>query len=173
MRIAIIGAGVSGLVAAHLLHRRHDVTVFEANRYPGGHVNTVRVDTADATHQVDTGFIVFNNRNYPRFEALLGGLGVATQRSEMSFGVSDERGDFEYAASTPNSLFAKRAHLVSPDFHRMLADVVRFQREARVLLLGDADPSLAQWLHERRFSRDFIDRVIVPQAAAVWSADPA
>ncbi len=172
MRIAVVGGGVSGLVAAHLLHQRHDVWVFEALDRPGGHTNTIRVDTADATHWVDTGFIVFNDRNYPRFERLLRRLGVAWQPSTMSFGVSDEAGDFEYASSSPNALFAKRAHLVTPRFHRMLADVVRFQRAGAALLRSREDPSLARWLEQQRFSRAFVEHVIVPQASAVWSADP-
>jgi uncharacterized protein len=172
MRIAIVGAGISGLATAHLLHREHEITVFEAGALPGGHANTVRVDTPDATHHVDTGFIVFNDRNYPSFERLLAAAGVASQPSEMSFAVSDG-GDFEYNGSSPNGLFAKRAHLVTPWFHRMIADLVRFNREARELLRGDGDgPSLGQWLEERRYSRPFVERLIVPQASAVWSADP-
>ena len=173
-KIAIVGAGVSGLTAAHLLHRDHDVTVFEANRYAGGHTNTIRVDTAHETHHVDTGFIVFNDRNYPNFERLLQQLDVAHQPSDMSFAVSDERGDFEYASTSANGLFANRAHLAKPWFHRMLADVVRFQRAARVLLATRElpSPSLGHWVEELRFSRPFIDRLIVPQASAVWSADP-
>jgi len=174
MKIAIVGAGVSGLTAAHVLHRRHEITVFEANSYAGGHTNTIRVDTEYDTHHVDTGFIVFNDRNYPNFERLLAQIGVAGQPSDMSFAVSDERGDFEYASTSPNGLFAKRANLASPLFHRMLADVVRFQRAARKLIAGPADggPSLGHWVEQLRFSQPFIDRVIVPQAAAVWSADP-
>lgn len=173
MNVAVVGAGVSGLVAAHLLSRAHDVTVFEANDYAGGHTNTVRVDTAHETHWVDTGFIVFNDRNYPNFERLLGSLGVVSQPSDMSFAVTDETGDFEYSSTSVNGLFAKRAHIATPWFHRMLADVVRFQRSARELLRGEgAGPSLGDWLEQQRFSRPFIDRLIVPQAAAVWSADP-
>src|SRR3954452_1512683 len=174
MRIAIVGAGVSGLVAAHLLHREHEIAVFDAAPYAGGHANTVRVDTADATHHVDTGFIAFNDRNYPTFERLLAGLGVASQPSSMTFSVSDERGDFEYNGSSPHGRFAQGAALATPWFHRMVSDLVRFNRRARELLLGDGDgPSLGHWLEEHRFSRPFIDRLIVPQASAVWSADPA
>jgi predicted NAD/FAD-binding protein len=173
MRIAIVGAGVSGLVVAHLLGSEHDVTVFEAASYAGGHTNTVRVDTPNETHAVDTGFIVFNDRNYPNFERLLGRLGVASQPSEMSFSVSDGRGDFEYNGASPNGLFAKRAHLVTPWFHRMLADLARFNRAARELLHLDGEgPSLGHWLEAQRLSPDFIDKLILPQASAVWSADP-
>ncbi len=173
MRIAIVGAGVSGLVAAHLLAQEHEVTLFEAARYAGGHTNTIRVETANETHDVDTGFIVFNDRNYPNFERLLAGLGVAWQPSTMSFSVSDGRGDFEYNGSSPNGLFAKRAHLVTPWFHRMLADLARFNQAARQLVhLEDQGPSLGDWLDQQRFSRPFVDRLIIPQASAVWSADP-
>ena len=172
MRIAIIGAGVSGLVAAHLLHREHDVSVFEAADWIGGHTHTVRVDGADGPYDVDTGFIVMNDRNYPNFERLLGKLGVATQASNMSFSVSDGR-DFEYSSTSLGGLFANPRHLASPRFLRMLADVRRFQREARELLATEDDgPSLRDYLEQRSYSRAFVERLIVPQAAAVWSADP-
>ena len=171
MRVAVVGAGVSGLVVAHLLHSAHEVTVFEANDYPGGHTNTVRVDTPNETHQVDTGFIVFNDRNYPNFERLLGKLGVDWQPSSMSFSVSDGLGDFEYSSASANGLFAKRAHLVTPWFHRMVADLQRFNRAARELLEDRApDVSLREWLERHRFSPAFVERLIVPQASAVWSA---
>jgi predicted NAD/FAD-binding protein len=172
MRIAIVGAGISGLAVAHLLAPKHEVTLFEAAGYAGGHTNTIRVDTSDETHHVDTGFIVFNDRNYPNFERLLGRLNVAWQPSTMSFSVSDGQ-DFEYNGSSPNGLFASRGHLVTPAFHRMLADLARFNRAARELLRGEGHgPSLGHWLEELRFSRMFIDRLIVPQASAVWSSDP-
>ena len=172
MRIAIVGAGVSGLVCAHMLHAEHELVLFEAAERPGGHAHTVRVETDTGAYDVDTGFIVFNDRNYPSFERLLGELSVPTQASRMSFGVSDGA-DFEYNGASPNGIFANRRHLIQPAFQRMLADLVRFNREARELLRGDADPSLREWLAGQRYSRDFIERLIVPQAAAVWSADPA
>jgi predicted NAD/FAD-binding protein len=172
MKIAIVGAGVSGLVAAHLLAPQNEVTVFEANRYAGGHTNTVRVDTPNETHWVDTGFIVFNDRNYPRFERLLDRLSIKGQPSNMSFAVTDEQGDFEYSSTSPNGLFAKRAHLATPWFHRMVADLVRFNRDGRRLLNSATNPSLGRFLDEHRYSRAFVERLIVPQAAAVWSADP-
>jgi predicted NAD/FAD-binding protein len=173
MKIAIVGAGISGLLVAHLLQREHQITVFESGAYAGGHTNTIRVDTGNETHQVDTGFIVFNNRNYPHFERLLERLGVASQPSSMTFSVSDGIGDFEYNGGSPNGLFAKRAHLVTPWFHRMVADLAKFNRAARALLNHDGEgPALGYWLEQQRFSRPFIERVIVPQASAVWSADP-
>ncbi|MDQ6745094.1 MAG: FAD-dependent oxidoreductase [Actinomycetota bacterium] len=174
MRIAIVGAGISGLVVAHLLHREHEIVVYEAGNYAGGHTNTIRVDTAEQTHHVDTGFIVFNDRNYPNFERLLERLGVASQPSTMTFSVSDGRGDFEYSGASPNGLFAKRSHLLTPWFHRMVAEMARFNRSARQLLClprGEG-PSLGGWLEEQRFSQPFVERLIVPQASAVWSADP-
>jgi predicted NAD/FAD-binding protein len=174
VKIAIVGAGVSGLVTAHLLAPRHEVTVFEAAGYAGGHTNTIRVETPNETHHVDTGFIVFNDRNYRNFEQLLDRLGVRSQPSTMSFGVSDGLGDFEYNSVSPNGLFAKRAHLVTPWFHRMIADMARFTRAAKDLLRHDDDgPSLGHWLEQQRFSAPFVERLIVPQASAVWSADPA
>lgn len=173
MKIAIIGAGISGLTVAHLLHRGHELTVYEAADYVGGHTNTIRVDTAHETHHLDTGFIVFNDRNYPNFGRLVDRLGVAWQDSEMSFSVSDAYG-FEYSSGSLNGLYANRRHLLNSSFQRMVAEVPRFQRAARELLRGDDDrTSLRQWLTEQRFSTHFVERLIVPQASAVWSADPS
>ena len=172
MRVAIIGAGVSGLVCAHRLHSEHDVVLFEASDRAGGHANTVRVETEAGAYDLDTGFIVFNDRNYPNFERLLDELDVETQASLMSFGVSDGS-DFEYNGASPNGLFASRGQMVRPSFHRMIADLVRFNRDARELLASEKDPSLREWLAVGGYSRAFVERLIVPQAAAVWSADPA
>jgi uncharacterized protein len=117
--------------------------------------------------------IVFNDRSYPNFERLLERLGVGSRRSTMSFSVSDGIGDFEYSSASPSGLFAQRAHLLTPWFDRMIADLGRFNRAARELL-GDRaeDVSLEDWLERHRFSRAFIERLIVPQASAVWSAAP-
>ena len=172
MKIAIVGTGISGLVAAHLLQREHELTVYEAGSRIGGHSNTVRVDFEDETHWVDTGFIVFNDRNYPRFEALLAELGVATQPSHMSFSVSDGQGGFEYSG-TPRGIFARPSHLLSPSFLGMLRDWRRFNREARALIgMNGTAPSLGAWLEQKGFSQHFVERLIVPQASAVWSSDP-
>jgi predicted NAD/FAD-binding protein len=171
-RVAIVGAGISGLTVAHLLNDRHEVTVFEAGDYAGGHTNTVRVDLPDATLHVDTGFIVYNDRNYPNFERLLGSLGVGTRPTTMSFSVSAVDEDFEYAG-TPRGLVAQPGNLTRPAFVRMIGEYVRFNRDARVLLeSGDDSTSLGDWLRELRYSEGFIRRLIVPQASAVWSAAP-
>ena len=171
MRIAIVGTGISGLVAAHKLHPEHEITVYEAGDRIGGHTHTVPVEAGDGTHWIDTGFIVFNDRNYPEFEALLAELGVASQPSHMSFSVSDG-GRFEYSG-TPWGLFARPAHLLSPAFLGMLRDWRRFNREARALIgMNGTAPSLGHWLEQQGFSRHFVERLIVPQASAVWSADP-
>jgi len=173
MKIAIVGTGISGLVAAHKLAPEHEIVVYEASDRIGGHTNTVPVETEDGTQWVDTGFIVFNDRNYPNFEALLAELGVASQPSHMSFSVSDGRGRFEYAG-TPWGLFARPSHLVSPTFLGMLREWRRFNREARALIgMNGTAPSLGHWLEQQGFSRHFVERLIVPQASAVWSADPA
>jgi len=173
MKIAIVGTGISGLVSAHRLHPEHEIVVYEASGRIGGHTHTVPVEAADGTHWIDTGFIVFNDRNYPRFEALLDELGVAFQPSHMSFSVSDGRGRFEYSG-TPWGLFARPAHLFSPSFLGMLRDWRRFNREARALIgMNGTAPSLGHWLEQQGFSRHFVERLIVPQASAVWSADPA
>ena len=165
-RFAVIGAGVSGLTAAHVLDRAgEDVTVFEAAGRPGGHACTVDVDGL----RVDMGFIVYNDRNYPHFTALLDELGVAPQASDMSFAVTDERGRFEYSSASLGGLFAT---LPRPAFARMLLDVRRFQREAAELLDSDSDESLGHYLERHGYSDWFIHRLLVPQAAAVWSADP-
>jgi predicted NAD/FAD-binding protein len=173
MKIAIVGTGVSGLVAAHHLHRHHVITVYEAATRLGGHSHTVSVpEPGGAELAIDTGFIVFNDRNYPNFEALLGELGVPSQPSHMGFSVSDGRGGFEYSG-TPWGLFARPAHLVSPTFLRMLGEWRRFNRLAPGLIgMNGTAPSLGHWLEREGFSRHFIDRLIVPQASAVWSADP-
>jgi predicted NAD/FAD-binding protein len=174
-RIAVVGAGVSGLVAASELHRAgHDVHVFEAGAYVGGHTNTIDVETPDGPLSVDTGFIVFNELNYPNFERMLAELGVASQPADMSFSVSDGRGRFEWATTGPRGLFARPAHAFDPRFHRMLRDLVRFNREARKLVGSRGrGPSLRRFLADGGYSEYFVERVLVPQASAVWSADPA
>lgn len=173
MKIAIIGTGISGMVAAHLLHEDHDIVVYEAEDYVGGHTHTIDVHHVGATYAVDTGFIVFNERNYPNFVKLLKRLDVPWQPSGMSFSFRDERTGLEYRPSSLNTLFVQRRNLLRPSFFRMVAGIFRFRRAARDLLrTGDDDLTLGAFLRSKRFSKAFIHQFIIPMGAAIWSADP-
>ena len=170
-RIAIIGAGVSGLVCAHHLHRQADVTVFEANDYPGGHTNTVDVEIAGRRWAVDTGFIVFNETHYPRFTRLLRELDVAWKPTTMSFSVRCDVSGVEYNGSTLGGLFAQRRSLLRPSHYGMLRDILRFHREApRVLEHDDDDRTVEAFIAEERYGAAFAERFLVPMGAALWSA---
>lgn len=175
MRIAIIGTGIAGNVAAYRLHKNHDITVFEANEHVGGHTHTHQVETADGSSiDVDTGFIVFNDWTYPNFIALLDELGVASQPTEMSFSVKCERSQLEYNGNTLNSLFAQRSNLLSPRFYRMIRDILRFNREGHAFIkqATPSELSLGDFLEQGGYSKFFIDKYIVPMGAAIWSAKP-
>jgi uncharacterized protein len=172
MKIAIVGTGISGMVAAYLLHRDHEITVFEAADYIGGHTNTIDVQMNGQTYAVDTGFIVFNDWTYPNFIALLKKLGVETQASNMSFSVKCEQTGLEYNGTSMNTLFAQRRNLLRPSFYRMIRDILRFNRESVGLLSQpEPGPSLGAYLKANRYSMEFIDHYIVPMGAAIWSAD--
>ena len=173
MRIAVIGTGISGMAAAYLLCQDHDVVVFEANDYIGGHTNTIDVELNGANHKVDTGFIVFNKKNYPNFVKLMELLGVDYQPSNMSFSVQCERTGLEYCPSTLSSLFAQRRNLLRPSFYRMLLDSFRFRREAQeILRANDYETTLGAYLEGKGYSQSFIHHFIIPMGAAIWSADP-
>jgi predicted NAD/FAD-binding protein len=173
MKIAVVGTGIAGNVAAYHLARDHEITVFEADDRIGGHTNTVDVEHAGQNYAVDTGFIVFNGWTYPNFVALLEELGVGWQDSDMSFSVRDENSGLEYKGSTLNTLFAQRRNLLRPAFYRMIRDILRFNREARALLdQGAPELSLDEYLTSGGYSREFIDRFIIPMGAAIWSAQP-
>ncbi|HEX9258275.1 MAG TPA: FAD-dependent oxidoreductase, partial [Acidimicrobiales bacterium] len=175
MKIAIVGTGVSGLVCAHLLHRHHDVVLYEADGRPGGHTNTVDIEVDGATHAVDTGFIVYNERTYPGFVGMLGHLGVETKPSNMSFSVHDEATGLEWCGSSLATVFAQPRNLANPRFHRMLADVVRFNRAAREIVARGVghDTTLGEFLESGRWSRELVDWYLVPMGSSIWSADPA
>ncbi|MEF8793090.1 NAD(P)/FAD-dependent oxidoreductase [Thiohalorhabdus sp.] len=170
-RIAVVGAGVSGLVAADRLSRHHQVTLFEAESRPGGHTHTVTVDAAEGPHRVDTGFIVFNPANYPRFTALLDELGIGSRPSEMSFSVRCDRTGVEWAgADSLNRVFGQRRNLVRPGFYRLLADLVRFAPAARAVAAEPDDHrTVGQFVAENRFGRSFVDHYLLPLGAALWS----
>jgi len=173
MKIAVIGTGIAGNVAAHHLAREHDVTVFEADNRIGGHTNTVMVEHDGREYAVDTGFIVFNERTYPNFIRLLDELDVAWQDSDMGFSVQHEKTGLEYSGSTINSLFAQRSNIFRPSFHRMVWEILRFNREAPLLLeTSAAQISLRDYLAKERYSNEFIDNFILPMGAAIWSAKP-
>jgi predicted NAD/FAD-binding protein len=173
MRIAVIGTGISGLVSAYLLADTHDLTLFEANDYVGGHSNTVTVDRPAGAVAIDTGFIAYNERNYPLFTRLLGELGVSTQETTMSFSVRDDRASIEYNGESMASLLAQRRNLFRPSFWGMIRDILRFNREAaKILDTPGAGPTLSEFLAEQRFGRAFSERYLVPMAAAIWSAPP-
>jgi len=174
LKIAIIGTGIAGNVAAYHLAREHDVTVFEADTRIGGHTNTVEVEIGGHAYAIDTGFIVFNGRTYPNFIALLEQLGVGWQDSEMSFSVQDEASGLEYNGASLNTLFAQRSNLLRPAFYRMIRDILRFNREAGKLLQPEAeDITLQDYLERNGYSDGFVRHYILPMGAAIWSARPA
>jgi len=174
VKIAIVGSGISGLVAAHLLHPRHEICVFEAADRIGGHTHTVDVHHRGEQHAIDTGFIVYNEATYPNFVRLLAKLGVETQPSEMSFGLSCERTGLEWGSRGLRGLFAQPDNLLIPSYWRMLRDFLRFNREApRLLECADEKVALGDYLRGAQYSDAFIDHYVIPMGAAIWSADPS
>lgn len=173
MKIAIVGTGISGLTAAHRLHPRHDITVFEANDYIGGHTQTHDIELAGRHWAIDTGFIVYNDWTYPHFIALMDQLGIESQPSAMSFSVRCEKTGLEYNGTTLNTLFAQRRNLLSPSFYRMIRDILRFNREAPGFLeTGDDQTRLGDYLSAKGYRREFREHYIIPMGAAIWSAAP-
>ncbi|KAB7685263.1 FAD-dependent oxidoreductase [Plesiomonas shigelloides] len=171
-RIAIIGSGISGLTAAHLLDAHYDVTLFEADSRLGGHTHTHDIELNGHQYCIDSGFIVFNDRTYPLFNQLLTRIGVQAQKTEMSFSVCG-RNDFEYNGHSLNTLFARRRHLLSPTFYRFIVEILRFNRLASVTLRQiDANDTstLGTFLSRHGFSTVFQQHYILPMGAAIWSA---
>lgn len=178
MRIAVVGGGISGMVAAHLLCHDHDITLFEADDRIGGHTHTVPVREDGRDIPVDTGFIVFNDWTYPNFCKLIDRLGVAWQPSDMSFSVTCRRTGLEYQGSSLSGLFAQRSNLFRPAFLGMLADILRFHRDAKAVVAEGAtsagdDFPLNDFVRRQGYGRAFIDHYLTPMASAIWSADPA
>ena len=173
MRIAVVGAGVAGLYATWRLSATHEVTLFEAADYAGGHTNTVDVELGGRHWSIDTGFIVFNDWTYPNFIAMLRELGVAWQPSDMSFSLRCERTGLEYNGTSINSLFAQRRNIVRPSFLRMIADILRFNARAKAWLGAPASPdvTLGEFIAAGGYSRQFVEHYIVPMGRAIWSAE--
>jgi len=172
-RIAVIGAGVAGIVAAHVLGRRHAVTLYEKNDYIGGHTHTIVIEEGeDRGTPVDTGFIVFNEKTYPNFLRLLAQLGVEKQPSAMSFSYYDQRTGLAYASANLDTLFAQRRNLLLPSFWTMILGILRFNRHAaRLLKEGKLKGlSMGAYLSRYRYNRHFVERYLIPICAAVWSA---
>ncbi|PPK50329.1 NAD(P)/FAD-dependent oxidoreductase [Marinobacter persicus] len=172
-RIAVIGAGVSGLTAAWLLSEKHDITLFEAGDYAGGHTNTEYVEAGGRTWPVNTGFIVFNDWTYPGFIKLMGRLGVASEVSDMSFSVDCQNSGLQYNGTSLNTLFAQRRNLFNPSFLKMIREILRFNQETRADLAAGNIPegqTLGEYLDRHGYSRYFRNYYIVPMGAAIWSA---
>lgn len=181
MKIAIVGAGISGLTAAYYLNKHHDVCVYESAQHIGGHTATVDVEidadkNASGTRQsfaVDTGFIVYNDWTYPNFIRLLDELNVETQSTRMSFSVSNDSNGLEYAGSNLSTLFSQRRNIFSPMFWTMLKDIVRFNRESVEDLEQNRiaeDITLREYLSANNYSQTFSDNYLVPMGAAIWSS---
>jgi predicted NAD/FAD-binding protein len=173
-RIAIVGAGISGLAAAYFLQRRHDVVLFEAGSYLGGHANTVDITLEGQRCAVDTGFLVYNEKTYPNLIALFDELGVESIASDMSFGVSMNNGALEWAGTNLDTVFAQRSRIVSPTFLGMLRDILHFNSHAGDFLLRSAvdGATLGELLERQRYGGMFRDAYLLPMAAAIWSSAP-
>ena len=169
-RIAIIGAGISGLTAAWYLAPHHQVTVFEANDYLGGHTCTVPVSRPHGDYRIDVGFIVFNNRTYPNFLKLLSALGIGRQDTPMGFAVSDQRNGLEYCGDGLGGVFAQKSNLLSPSHWRFIADILRFNKKAPSLLdSAEGEMPLGQYLTQHRYSERFRRDYILAMGGAIWS----
>ncbi len=171
-RIAVIGSGIAGLASAWLLSRDNQVTLFEAGGRLGGHSNTVEIELEGRRYPVDTGFLVFNRRTYPNLCALFALLGVEAVDSEMSFAVSLDEPDLEWAGSDLATLFAQRRYLLRPAFLGMLRDILRFNAAATRIAAGAAEApaeSLGEYLARKRYTAAFRDWYLLPMAAAIWS----
>lgn len=173
MKIAIIGSGISGLTAAYLLQRHHDISVFEAAADIGGHTATVDVSVAGQGYAIDTGFIVYNDWTYPNFIRLMNKLGVQSKATEMSFSVKSDSSGLEYGGNNLNTLFAQRNNLLKLSYLKMLWDIMRFNRQAIEDLESnaiDASTTLGEYLQKKGFGKAFARDYLVPMGSAIWSA---
>ncbi len=175
MKIAVVGTGISGLTAAYMLHREHDVHVFEANDYIGGHTNTILVKEGNKQIPVDTGFIVFNKTNYPNLCRLFDVLNVESRESDMSFSVHCEKSGLEYNGSDLNRVFSQRKNILNPEFWRMLKDIMRFNDESPAALRNGIDDTVtvAEFAKKNKYSEKFIEYYLIPLGASLWSSPAA
>ena len=174
MKIGIVGSGISGLSCAYFLDKSHEITVFESEEKIGGHTATFDVQLDDKTYQVDTGFIVFNDRNYPNFVKLIEDLGIAKKNTSMGFSLSDSETGIEYAGKNLDTIFAQRQNIFSWSFLTMLRDIIRFNKQATDdLKKNNIDPSenLGCYLTRNSYSKIFVDKYLVAMGSAIWSAD--
>jgi len=173
VKIAIIGSGISGMTCGHLLAPHHEVHLFESAARVGGHTQTHEIKTSSGTYSIDTGFIVFNDRNYPNFTKLMNKFHVASKPSVMSFSVKVQKNGLEYNGTTINSLFGQRKNLLRPSFYRMISDILRFNKAATEYYINnknDLGKTIEEYLIENNYSEDFIEHYIMPMGAAIWSA---
>jgi len=173
MKIAIVGAGISGLTAAYVLNQKYDVTVFEADSRLGGHTATKKITHKGKLYAIDTGFIVFNDWTYPNFQKLLARLNVSSTPTEMGFSVSCDKTGLEYSGTSLNTMFAQRRNVFNIKHWAMIRDILRFNKES----LQDVDSggeyleiSLGEYLQRKKYSEVFIDKYLIPMGAAIWSA---
>ncbi len=170
MKIAIVGTGISGLTAAYLLNRKHEITVFEKNDYVGGHTHTHTIKADQTTYAVDSGFIVYNEVTYPNFIKLLDQLGVNRQKTTMGFSVKSVNKNFEYAGNSLKSLFAQRLNYFRPSFWIMLRDIIRFNKMGKAdMAILSVDVKLGDYLNDNKYSKSFINHYIIPMGSAIWS----
>lgn len=172
-RIAIVGTGISGLTSAYLLNRKHNITVYEANDYIGGHTATKKIDDDGESHNIDTGFIVFNDWTYPNFIKLITELGVDYQPTEMSFSVTSKAANIEYNGNSLNTLFAQRRNIFRPRFWRIISDILKFNKACKQYVADGRDTeglTLQDVITELNLSEDFARYYILPMCAAIWSS---
>ena len=172
MKIAVVGSGISGLSSAWLLHKTHDVTLFEKNNYLGGHSNTATIEYDNQTISVDTGFIVFNFRTYPNLKAFFELLGVEILASNMSFGIKNLDNGFEYSGNNLAGLFAQKKNLINPKFLKMLSDIIKFNKSAIKLIESNTEMenlTVKDFIDSLKLSAYFTQYYLLPMAGAIWS----
>ena len=170
VKVAIIGSGISGLTVASHLHPDFDIAVYESASWIGGHTNTIDVPVGNDHLSIDTGFIVFNDRTYPNFIAMLDRLGVASQNAPMTFSVRCDRSNLEYRGADFGGLFAQKRNLLRPKFYRLLKGILKFNKVGSQLLDNDAeDVTVKEFFQQNNFPREFYDYYFLPMGSAIWS----